>query len=88
MGHREPARAAVERGELAGAVAEDGHTQRVEHLERLGQIQEGLRPRSDGDDAMAGQRTEVGAHVAGQMVVAMNAADAAGREHGHADQGG
>ena len=85
---RQPAAAAVERGELIGAEPEHRDAQGVEELQRLGQVEERLRAGGHGDNRMTRQCVQVRAHIAAEMVVAVHAADAAGREHGDAGQSG
>src|SRR5204862_5634144 len=74
----QPARAHVERGQLVGAVAHHGHTERLEALEREREIEDQLRARADDAYRMARDRLEVRGFVEGTFAAPMHAADPTG----------
>ena len=69
----------VERRQLVGAIADHEHAERLEHLDGARQIEDRLGARRDHRDLRARERDEIVRDIAG--VAAMDAADAAGREH-------
>ncbi len=81
-------RPGVERREPVVLPAEHRHPDRLEVLERPGEVEKGLRPGTHRDHVMMGEGVEVGGDVAGELRTAMDAADAAGGEHRDAGGGG
>ena len=78
--HRQPGRGQVERREGVGPVAEHGDVQRLQALERRGDVEDRLHARADDADPDAGERPEVRGLVEGLRRAAMDAAEPAGRE--------
>ena len=81
-----PGRAGVEGREPVVPPAEHRHAGHLEVLERAGQVEEGLGAGAHRDQRVVGDGVEVGGDVTGGLGVAVDAADAPGREH--ADPGG
>jgi hypothetical protein len=77
----DPTRSHGERRQLVDTQPQHRNAQGLEVLERAGQVEERLCPRADRDHAMASNRPEVGADVAGQVGVAMHPSDASRGEH-------
>ena len=82
--HAEAGLARVERGQLVGAVADDGHAVGLEVFERQSEVQNGFRARADDHDGGVGQLLEVGGDIERLLRAAMHAADAAGGKHADA----
>ncbi len=61
--------------------SEHRNTRRLEVLEGAGEVEEGLRTGAYRHQRVGGDRVEICADVAGVGDLAMNAADAAGREN-------
>ena len=73
-----------ERGEPIGAEDEHGHAQRLQPLQRGGDVEDRLDPGRHHRDAAAPEDAEVGRLVEGRAGVAVHAADPAGGEHADA----
>ena len=75
-------------------VAEHGHVQRLQPLERRADVEDRLDTRAHNDDAGPRQRVEVGGHVPGLVRAAVHATEPAGGEqadpgaHGQVSRGG
>ena len=72
---------AVERGELLGSEADNGHTMSLQVLQREFQIQDGLRARADHYHRGIRQFFQVRGDVHGGLRPPMHTADAAGGKH-------
>jgi hypothetical protein len=72
----------VEAGEVVGAVAGDADLERLQPLERGGNVEDRLDPGADDADAGARECDEVGGLVPGGACVAVHTAEPAGGEHG------
>ena len=70
--------AAVERGQLIGAQAEDGHAVRLKILQRQAEVENALCASADDADRRVGKLLKVGRNVHRGLCAAMHAADAAG----------
>ncbi len=80
MWHSQTTRSGVERGEIVVAPSEYRDTGRLKMLEGARKIEEGLGPGAHRHQGMGGDGVEIGADIAGDRDLAVNAADAAGRE--------
>ena len=76
--------ARVERGQLARAVADDGHAVGLEIFERQPEVEDGLRARANDHDGGVGQLFKVSGDVERLLRAAVHTADAAGGEHANA----
>ena len=83
---RQPGRRQVEGGERVGAVAEHGHVERLEPLERRGDVEDRLHARADHADPDPRERAQVRGLVEGVARAAVHAAEPAGGEHADAGQ--
>ena len=86
--HRDghPARAREERGELVGAVADDGHAEGLEHLEGAADVEDRLHAGRDDGHLGAGELGEVGRDVHRVLRALVHAAEAARDEHADAGE--
>ena len=79
MRERQSARAHVERGELVGAVTDDGDAERLEPLQSEREIEHQLRARADDAHRVARDRLQVRGLVERALGAAVDAADPTGR---------
>ena len=70
--------AGVERGQLVGAVADDGHALGLEVFKRQTEVENGLRTGADDHNGGFGKLLEVGGNIHCDFCAAMHTADAAG----------
>ena len=80
--------AGIERGQLLGLIADNGHAVRLQILERQAEVENGLRARADDHDGRVRQLLEVGGDVHRRLGAAVYAADAAGGKDLDAGHGG
>ena len=80
--HGKAALPGVEGGQLAGAVADDGHAVGLQVLQGQPQVQNGLGAGTDHHHGGVGQLLQIGGDVHGGLSPPVHAADAAGGEHG------